>query len=345
MNIREPIIDGPESTPNSMITPMRIHEMAIMNWCNSHFFVRDGYPVPVIFSKPMDAFSHFQDLWKSSENPFRYLLDVKDEKGTPLYEPYPSPPRYPLISVNRRRESFRPSGNFSTHRQRTVSWPTVSDGTDRQDLGSVRVRNRPMGINFHLDVSFWCLRPDTQALFMQRVWGCFWRSGGAPQTWIPVSFPTEEGTIQVRMVMEGDLTDATPDDPGVEQVKYQTSFGLRIEGWQVDMRDLVLPTLWKVMTNVNYEVSPGVLATVYSKTEDLRDSCSNPNILTRESSPEVPEPRESALYWNVAQTASCPEGQTGDDVTVPARTVSSEISQEDADKRALAMAEEQLVCV
>ena len=282
---REPIINGPESTADWNLTPMRVHELALMHWCHRNFPIRPGYPVPVVFSKPMDAFGRFSEQWKRSDNPFNYLLDLKDEKGQPLYEPDPAPPRYPLLCVNRRNESYRSYGTFSTHRRRTVSWPTISDEVTREDLGNVRVRNRPMGINFHFDLTFWCLRPDTQAVFMQRVWNAFWRSGGTPQTWIPTRFPTEEGAMQVRMALEGDVTDATPNDPGQEQVKFQTSFGVRVEGWQMDMRDLVLPAFWLEIIRVNAEVSPGVLENLYTRTFDLRDECQNPNILTRDGIP------------------------------------------------------------
>lgn len=274
---------------------MRVHELALQRWCNTHFFVREGYPVPVVFSKPMDAFGHFTEIWKSGENPFQYLLDIKDEKGTPLYEPYPSPPRYPLISINRRRQSYRPAGNFSIHRRRTVSWPTVSNDVDREDLGSVRVRNRPMGVNFHFDITFWCLRPDTQALFFQKAWHCFWRSGGVPQTWVPTLYPTEEGMLNVRMALEGDISDGTPDDPVQDQVKYQTNMAVRIEGWHMDMRDEVLPAFWTLITNFNLmvgdgEVNPYQLQTVYAQSIDLRSQCENPNILTRVTNPPVPSP-------------------------------------------------------
>ena len=91
--------------------------------------------------------------------------------------------------------------------------------------------------------------------------------------------------MQVRMALEGDVTDATPNDPGQEQVKFQTSFGVRVEGWQMDMRDLVLPAFWLEIIRVNAEVSPGVLENLYTRTFDLRDECQNPNILTRDGIP------------------------------------------------------------
>lgn len=52
----------------------------------------------------------------------------------------------------------------------------------------------------------------------------------------------------------------------------------------------------------------------------------------------------SCTFWNSAQTASCPTGQTGSDVTVAAHTFSSTLSQADADSQALTSANNQLVC-
>ena len=281
---REALIDGPESAVDSNLSSMRLHELALKWWCHTHFLVTSGYPVPVVFSKPMDAYSHFTQLWSKAENPFSYLLDAKDKDGRPLYQPYPEPARLPLISINRKRQSFRNYGTFSTRRRRYISWPTVSSDVKTNDLASARVRNRPMGINFHLDVSHWCLRPDTQALFMQRVWNCFWRSGGAPQTWILVRFPTEERDLMVRMALESDVVDATSDEPGQEQVKYCTSFSVKIEGWQVDMRDLVVPTLWHLKTNLSADsVDFETLSAMYSVTEDLRNNVEDPTCPARTS--------------------------------------------------------------
>src|SRR5215831_4071325 len=108
-------------------TSMRYHELWLQRWLNAKFVVRWGVPCPVVFSTPLDAYSLFTRLWADSNNPFKYLLDAKDENGTPLYEPYPSPVRYPLISVMRKGVKLRPYQNFSVHRWQHVNWPTISD--------------------------------------------------------------------------------------------------------------------------------------------------------------------------------------------------------------------------
>lgn len=288
--MKEAIITGPESTPNWELTPMRVHEIALMRWCHANFFVADGYPTPVIFAKPMDAFGQFKSLWKKPDNPFTYLLQIKDKKGTPLYQPYPEPAMLPLISINRRKQTFRTLQNYSIHRNRHVSWPTVDKGVTREDLGAVRVRNRPMAVSFHLDVTFLCLRPDTQAVFMQRVWNCFWRSGGRPQTWIPVAYPTELGLTNVHMELEGDITDTTADDPGDSQVLFRTSFSVRIDGWQLDLQDLTYPAIWYQVINFNLAISPTKLLPLFSTRTDMRPIEENYALDTRGGIPKPPVP-------------------------------------------------------
>ena len=126
-------------------TSMRYHELALQAWLNVWAVVRVGYPVPVIFAAPMDAFSQFEQLWAQDTNPFRYLFDLKDAKGTPLYEPFPSPMRYPIISVYRKGWKYRMYQNFSIHRWRQINWPTVSDtGTTLYGVGAERHRPDPV---------------------------------------------------------------------------------------------------------------------------------------------------------------------------------------------------------
>ena len=148
-------------------TSMRYHELNLQRWLSSRFFVREGYGVPVVFSTPMDAASHFKQLWSDENNPFKYLLELKDAEGTPLYEPHPSPIRYPLISVMRRGIRYRPYQNFSIHSWRHINWPTVSDpgepgpGTEQQgvglvkcDLGNVTTSRMPLDFYYCFQIYF-----------------------------------------------------------------------------------------------------------------------------------------------------------------------------------------------
>lgn len=52
----------------------------------------------------------------------------------------------------------------------------------------------------------------------------------------------------------------------------------------------------------------------------------------------------ACTWWNTAQTVSCPTGQSGSNVTVQVHTVSSQVSQADADNKAKISGQNQLVC-
>src|SRR5712671_2429309 len=120
LNISDQTLEIP--TGSVECASMRYSELAIQAWLNTRFFLRDNeFPVPVVFSQPLDAFHAFTKLWADANNPFKYLLDLKDEHGTPLYEPYPANIRYPLISVSRQTVKFRAYQNYSIHRFRHVN--------------------------------------------------------------------------------------------------------------------------------------------------------------------------------------------------------------------------------
>jgi hypothetical protein len=230
------------------VTSMRYHELALQAWLNAKFFVRAGYPVPVIFSSPMDAFTRFQDLWKRDKNPFSYLFDLKDEKGTPLYEPHPAVPRYPLFSVMRKGWKYRQYQNYSIHQWRRMNWPTVSPDVKREDLGTATVSFMPMAWDYRFQVDYMSMRPDTQAFFIETMMRQFFRSGGALQTWIPINYPGI-GTLLVRMTMEGDSLEwGTPDEPEQDKItEYRSTVTVTIEGYSIDVNYKFLPTLWTLI--------------------------------------------------------------------------------------------------
>jgi hypothetical protein len=147
-----------------------------------------------------------------------------------------------------------------------------------------------MAVSFHLDMTFLCLRPDTQAVFMQRVWNCFWRSGGKPQTWIPVAYPTEMGPTNVHMELESDIVDTTADDPGDNQVMFRTSFSVRIDGWQLDLRDQVYPAIWYQVLNFNLAIAPRHLLPLFSIRTDMRPIEENYTLDHRRGTPAPPSP-------------------------------------------------------
>ena len=227
---------------------MRYHELAMQAWLYSRFFVREGYPVPVVFGTPMDAFSRFKDLWSQANNPFSYLFDLKDENGTPLYEPHPAVPRYPLLSVMRKGWKYRTMQNYSIHQWRRLNWPTVSDDVKREDLGNVTVSDMPMAWDYRFQINFYSTRPDTQAFFIETLMREFNRTGGAPQTWIPISYPGI-GDHLIRLTMADESIEwQTPDEPEADKImEYSTSVNVTLEGYSIDTNFRVVPALWTLI--------------------------------------------------------------------------------------------------
>jgi hypothetical protein len=257
----------------SDLSAMRWHELGLQRWLNDNFQVAAGYPVPVVYTAPMDAFSHFKELWAQDNNPFTYLLGIKDKNGTPLYEPHPSPPRYPIFSVHRKGWRMRTNQNYSIHNWRHLGWPTIpTSGTiTRQDLSHIMVARMPMAWDFLYQLDFFCLRPDTLAAFIKHFMWKLRRTGGLqPQTWVTIAYPFY-GLMFARLGLDGDIQSMMPDTPDNEaNVEYHVSMNLVMEGWEVDLDIQEVPALWTLVGQARMEVSPGVLETVYTKAANLR---------------------------------------------------------------------------
>lgn len=266
---------------------MRYHELALQAWLNQKFFVREGYPVPVVFASPMDAFSKFKDLWSRNNNPFSYLFDLKDDNGTPVYEPHPSVPRYPLFSVMRKGWKYRPNQNHSIHQWRQLNWPTVSEDVKREDLGTVTVSYMPMGWDYRFQLEYYSTRPDTQAFFIENMMRQFWRSGGSLQTWMPINYPGI-GQHYIRIVMEGDTLEwSTPDEPEADKIaEYRTSVGLTIEGYSIDSDFKKLPAMWTLIFNDGYATQSDLERITPIATDNLRINNANPTMLARDDVPD-----------------------------------------------------------
>lgn len=292
-------------------TSMRYHELALQSWLNKLFIVREGYPIPVVFTNPMDAFSHFQNLWADENNPFKYLLDAKDENGAPLYQPHPAPVRYPIISVHRKNWRYRTYQNFSQHRFRHINWPTVSDtglpiegvpnvgtGLRKIDLGNVTTSRMPMAWDFRFQVDHFCLRPDTQAFYIEQLMDTFWRTGGTPQTWIQVAYPGW-GKKLVRLFIEGDVESLTPEEPEEgKNVEYRTSYTVVVEGFDVDLRYKIYPAFWTLIFGSGRELPPTLVNDAIQGVYDERIQNANP---TLDSRPSVPPDDGGSREVEVAQ--------------------------------------------
>ena len=287
--MNEITIKGPRSSSDTNLSAMRFHELAVQYWCNKVFQVQDGYPVPVIFAPVMDAYSQFQNLWKDPNNPFAYLLDLKDFNGQPLYEPYPANIRYPLLSVQRKDWSFRSSQNYTLHPARIYGWATDVDVPNKNDLAYVIQRQRPMAWDFKYQIDFLCLRPDTQAYFVECLMGEFWRSGGPePQTWIEVPYPEWFGTryIRVRLV-GGACQNMTQEAPQANSItEFRTSLAIVVEGYKLDADYDLVPAFWKLKVNSTAPMAPQDLAWIYGGTAlDLRSLEENQVLDTRSPLP------------------------------------------------------------
>lgn len=279
---------------------MRYHELWLQRWLYSRFYIKDwGSPVPVVFASPMDAFSLFSKLWADEANPFAYLLNLKDADGTPLYEPHPSPVRYPLISVMRQGIKLRTYQNFSTHRWRHVNWPTVSDTQEvpgkeqtgnaltQCDLGNVTVSRMPMALDYKFQIDHYCLRPDTQARYIEKLLNQFWRTGGGVlQTWMDIEYPGW-GSQSIRIYVDGEIDQRPPDDAAMEgrPAEYRTTYALAVEGFSIDVAYETHPALWKLIFNT---ASPDDLDRLLAPavTVDLRGAEGTNLVLN--SRPDIP---------------------------------------------------------
>lgn len=271
------------------LTAMRWHELAIQNWLYSNFFVQEGYPVPVVFTSPMDAFSNFKQLWSIDHNPFSYLLDARDETGEPLYLPHPAPVRYPLISVHRKGWDVRSTQNYAMHRCRYLSWPTVSNGVAREDLGVVKTVRRPQGWNFKYQIDFFSMRPDTQAVFLSTLMSKFWMHGGStPRCWVKVNFPSYLGVQFEQMLLDaGSVQNMTPEEvPDNEVTEYRFSFVVTLEGWVPDLDIVEYPAMWTLILNSKIPATPGLLEQTFEQTRwDTRVDGENPIMEERSNVP------------------------------------------------------------
>jgi hypothetical protein len=272
--------------PNRNVGAIRWHELALQKWLHNHFLHAEGFPYPVLFSSPQDAYATFKLLWgKGDKNPFNYLLELKDAEGNQVFRPYPEPPKYPMMTVSRKGYPYRASQNYSTKRWRRIAWPTVSDDVTKSDLGNVVTSRMPQAFNFKFQVDFFCLQPETLDLFVTDLMTAFWRSGGQLQTWIRVEYPGHFYKKSVRMFMDGDIDIVNPPEPEEGKiVEHRASFSVVIEGYNVDIDYQILPTLWHSVLRGVMPAGPDELTILFENREDLRPD-GNPSLDQRENVP------------------------------------------------------------
>lgn len=269
---------------NLELTSVRVHAVALARWFNANFEVTAGYPIPVIHATPMDAFSKFNLLWSSANNPFAYLNEI----NSPHVDP--ANPRFPLINVSFQGMQLRPEQNYGSRTFRRIDWRSVSDesqGLTINDLGYVTQARYPQAWNYQYQVDFWCLRPDTQAIFIDQLTSRFKFGGGTAQAFISVVYPGYIGWVTCRSFLDGGaIRDATEKDPGESVLKFRTTFNLTVEGWKPDLDVSYVPTLWYEVFG-NAATTAANLAAYYdmhSNTRyavDLRASGVNPVVVSR----------------------------------------------------------------
>jgi len=246
---------------------MRVHELALQRWLNRVFLLKEGFPVPVVFSPPMDAFSHFTELWRmpKDQNPFGYLLDLKDDNGKPLYMPFPAPPLYPIISVKRRGWSYRPEQSFAYRYWRRLSLPTISSDVELNDLATTAQAKMPAAWSFKFQIDHYAMQPMTQALFIEALLRRgFPDAATVPQCWIEAVYPGYFGKKLIRMTLDGDIQDITTNQPeDGKHVEYRTSFNVTVEGYSVPSTVVSAPVLWKIVF-ANSTLSPEQLESVFT---------------------------------------------------------------------------------
>jgi hypothetical protein len=274
-------------------TSMRYHELALQRWLNRLFIVREGYPVPVVFATPMDAFSQFTRLWSAANNPFQYLLNAVDDDGTPLYQPYPAPVRYPLLSVYRKGFKYRSYQNFSIHKYRHINWPTISDDVGRCELGNVTTSKMPMAWDYRFQLDFFCNRPDTQAFFVEKLMREMYKTGGTPQTWMLCKYPAW-GNQLIRVYIDGDIENTTPEEPEADaNVEFRTTVNIVVEGFSLDLDFKIEPAFWYLIFGTG-SVDPITLERAFEpiREDDVRIRDNNVTMLARENVPPTAECQE-----------------------------------------------------
>jgi len=268
-------------------TGMRIHELALTNWCYSRFHVSQGVPIPVIISTPSEAFADFTSLWEKNQNGFNYLYQAKDSNGTPLYRPFPEPPKFPLITIKRDKWTHNPKRSFSLYWQRYAGWPSVASNKAYQtpgqqvdlpkaDLGTVLQQRRPSGWDFSFQIDHYCSRPDTHAYFINQWMKAMTITSSQPQRWIDCAYPGLLGKRLVLLRQVGDISDLTEEEPGENKRIFRASINVILEGWYVDLDFLKIPAFWVQGLGYQAFTPPETVSEVYDQTvEDIRPEEAN----------------------------------------------------------------------
>lgn len=266
--------------------PGYVHDAAVQAWLNQHFFVDRGYPIPVVFSTPMDAFAEYTRLWKDVQNnPFKYLLNLRDEEGRAVYEQYPGNVRYPLIAVKRGRMRPAFTRSFSLHQNRRVGYLSVSKDIVRDDLSMVAQAQYASAWDFDYQIDFLSARPDTMHIIASDLMRVFHLVTGSVSCRIPVSYPGAFGDGQKAcwMYLNGDVETVVSDQTEQKPVEYRVSVQVTIQGYNPDLDVTLVPALWFLEVQTSAPLALGALQTLYpdclpAVTTDLRENSEGANV-------------------------------------------------------------------
>lgn len=278
------------------LTSVRIHELALQKWLYKNFPIQDGgYPTPVVFATPRDAHAEFARLFKASNNPFKYLLEIKDSRGQPVYNPHPSNVFYPLFSVRRLDWQYRAAQSASYHRDRRVFYPTADQDPRNVRLGQLGVvasHQMPSAWDFRFQIEYFCKTPQTMSRFVNRLQRKLWISGGVPQTFIVARYPFPFKAQYLRMYLDGGIQNMAPEANNDDNQEQRISFNLTIEGFSMDYVTVFSPNMWYVaLSQEQYPMPPDELDkyfdfhATYAGLDDVRVGQENPAI---ESRPGLP---------------------------------------------------------
>lgn len=270
------------------ISSLRVHEMALQRFFNATFQVAEGYPVPFVIATPTDAFSTFKRLFNDPSGPFQYLFDLKTSDGQAAYRVTPDSLIYPLISAQRKSWTPRPSQSWGTKQFRGAAYLTTGSNVSRNDLAVTMSTAMPTAWDFSFNIEHYCRRAETHASFIKKLMRAFRWMGGVPQTWIPVKYPGFFGKDHelIRIYLSGDITDLS--EPTGDAINiFRCGFTVVIEGYDVDLNVELNPSLWKQTFNFQETISPNLLETIYSTSEDIRMSGTN---VVFNALPHLPNP-------------------------------------------------------
>ena len=119
-----------------------------------------------------------------------------------------------------------------------------------------------MAWDYRFNIDHYAMRPDTQALFVQRLMRQLQYTAGQPQLYIPVIYPGHNAQW-IRTFLQGEINDMTEKAPGENFMVFRTSLTLVMEGFSYDDNKVTVPTVWALLAQQG-PTSPTDLGNAYN---------------------------------------------------------------------------------